>query len=123
MQTLSKKGFTLIELLLVMSIIALLATVLFPNLLNARRAALDRTSQVYARNVSQWATSWLASDQTRRTSDLPTSCVASEYISEGALSVTPVGVIACEVLVDPNGPGTFGARITSSSGKIIEVIQ
>jgi type IV pilus assembly protein PilA len=122
-QTLSKQGFTLLELLIVIAIIGILATALVPNVLNARRAAVDRTSQIYARNVIQWATSWLIDDQTRRTSDLPTSCIASEYVSEGALGQLPVGISVCEVLVEPNGPGTFGARVTSTSGKIIEVIQ
>jgi prepilin-type N-terminal cleavage/methylation domain-containing protein len=115
------KGFTLLELLIVITIVAVLSAVLLPNLVSARGLAQDAASAAYARNMVQWASLWLMDDLSRRTNDLPIDCLDSSYVGQGALDAFPSPVTNCEILIDPNGPGTFGARVTSRTGKVVDM--
>ncbi len=88
------QGFTLIELLIVIAIIAILAAVLIPNVLNARKRANDTAAQAYARQVA----TWLAAADTGGASITGiTSCTHSALQSEGAPSTFPKAVKSCSI--------------------------
>jgi type IV pilus assembly protein PilA len=112
-----KQGFTLMELLIVIAIIAILATVLIPSLLNVRKAANTAAAVAYVRNTVISVETVKSSNNWALPNTITTGTTCASIPNNRAL---PITITSCSLSVPststPGDPNSYNISATTING-------
>jgi type IV pilus assembly protein PilA len=114
------RGFTLIELLVALAIVGVLATVLVPNLLSARRSAQIRAEDAYVHNVYKAANAWVAENV--GISALTATVCTNNYVigtapAQYSAGNAPDTIMTCAAYLNPTANSVAVTFTSSISGR------